>query len=130
MQVVDTNVLARVLVLDSGAQAQCFAAQRWLSECKAVFVPQVVQLELAWLLGRVFALTRKEIVQLLDALLQHPAVTLQAADAFEYALEVFKLGSDFGDGLILFEAQRVGAQVVTFDKKFASRAGATLLVVG
>ena len=130
VQAVDTNVLARALVLDSGTQAQCLAAQRWLSECKVVFVPQVVQLELAWLLGRVFALTRNEMVQILDALLLHPAVTLQAADAFEYALTGFKLGSDFGDGLILFEAQRVGAQVVTFDKKFATRAGATLLVVG
>ena len=130
MQGVDTNVLARALVLDSCAQAQCLAAQRWLSQCKAVFVPQVVQLELAWLLGRVFALTRKEIVRIRDALLLHPAVTLQAADAFESALAAFKLGSDFGDGLILFEAQRVGAQVVTFDKKFASQAGATLLAVG
>lgn len=127
VQVVDSNVLARALVLDVGAQAQCLAAQRWLSQCDAVFVPQVVQLELAWLLGRVFALTRVETVRILDALFQHPSVTLQAADAFESALAAFGHGIDFADGLILFEAKRIGAEVVTFDRKFASR---TLLAVG
>lgn len=130
MQVADTNVLARALVIDAAAQAQCRVAQRWLSQCNAVFVPQVVQLELAWLFGRVFALTRNEIVRILDALLQHPAVTLQAADAFESALATFKSGGDFADGLILYEAKRIDAEVVTFDVKLASRAGATLLAVG
>ena len=130
MQVADTNVLARALVIDAAAQAQCRVAQRWLSQCNAVFVPQVVQLELAWLFGRVFALTRNERVRILDALLQHPAVTLQAADAFESALATFKLGGDFADGLILYEAKRIDAEVVTFNVKFASRAGATLLAVG
>ncbi len=83
----------------------------------------------AWLLGRVFALTLKAIGQILEAFLLHPAFTLQAADAFEFALAAFKLGGDFADGLILFEAKRVGVMVMTFDAKFARQAGATLLAV-
>jgi predicted nucleic-acid-binding protein len=127
MQSADTNVLVRALVFDPGAQEQCNAAKQWLSSCSALFVPQVVQLELSWIMQRVFDLSRAEVAQVLSALHRHPATHLQAADAFEAALTHFNQGGDFADGLILFETSRVGATLTTFDAKFAKRASIALL---
>ena len=64
---------------------------------------------------------------LLQALSVHPAIHLQRRDAFLAALGHVDAGGDFADGIILFEAQRVAAQVVTFDRRFAKRAGVRLL---
>ena len=46
MRTADTNLLVRALIKDPGAPEQSARAQVWLSAQSALFVPQVVQLEL------------------------------------------------------------------------------------
>jgi predicted nucleic-acid-binding protein len=129
MHAVDTNVLARALVVDPGNRAQCETARKWLTAQAAVFVPQVVQVELVWLLARGFGLARADLITVLEALRNHGAVELQAPDAFAAALGHYQAGGDFADGIIAFEASRAGAALVTFDRELAQATGANLLQV-
>lgn len=129
MQSADTNILIRALIHDPSAPEQCEAAAEWLAGLDAVFVPQLVQAELAWWMRRYHALRRDEIRLVLSSLLEHPAVHLQARDAFEYGVKQFEAGGDFADALIAFEAHRADAPLVTFDRKLARSSGVTLLRV-
>ena len=126
MLVADTNVLLRALINDPSAAQQCLIAAEWLGRQPAVYVPQLVQAELVWAINATKAASRADLRVLLRALLDHPAIHLQYPDAFLAALTYFDDGGDFADGIIGFEAQRVRAQVVTFDQ-LAKRGGAQLL---
>lgn len=125
----DTNLLIRALVDDPSAPEQCEAAVEWLASLDAVYIPQVVQTELMWWMDKTSALTRAEAVFVLRSLLDHPSVHLQSRDAFEDAVAHSALGGDFSDGLIAFEASRMNAPLVTFDKKLSRRHDVTLLRV-
>ena len=130
MWAVDTNVLIRALVDDPSAPAQCAAAVAWFSAQERVYVPQIVQAELAWWMRRTSALSRGDCLTMLQALRDHPAIELEAADTFARALDHFRHGGDFADGVIADGAERRGLRVATFDRKFARRhAAATLLEV-
>lgn len=123
----DTNVLIRALIDDPSSPEQCEVAVEWLASLDAVYIPQVVQAELLWWMDKTAALTRAECGFALRSLLDHPAVHLQARDAFEDAAVHFSTGADFADALIAFEASRMEAPLVTFDKKLARRHDVTLL---
>lgn len=127
MQVADTNVLVRALVNDPSAPEQSRLAQAWLIEQKLIYVPQVVQLELVWILDRAFGFVRADIVGVLERLHSHSRVRLQSPQIFVSALNELRAGGDFGDGIIAAEASAVGAALVTFDRGFAKRAHAVLL---
>lgn len=124
---VDTNLLLRALVDDSTASGQCDAARQFLSRMTDVYVSQIVQVELGWVLRRVYAFSREEIAQVLQRLRSNLVIRLQFVDAFDAALELYRSGADFADALIVYEASRVQVELVTFDKKLASRLGARLL---
>jgi len=125
--VADTNVLLRALIDDPSAPQQCLIASEWLGRQTAVYVPQLVQAELVWAINASKAASRADLAMLLRALLDHPAIHLQHPDAYLAALNHVDDGGDFADGIIAFEAQRVQAQVVTFDRKFAKRRGVQFL---
>jgi predicted nucleic-acid-binding protein len=128
MQVADTNVLVRALVHDSSAPEQSRLAQSWLSEQTLIYVPQVVQLELVWILDRAFGFARDDIVRLLQRLYSHSRVRLQSPHIFTAALVALRDGGDFGDGIIAAESVAAGARVVTFDRNFAKWSQAQLLL--
>lgn len=129
MLAVDTNVLVRCLVDDPSAPEQCATARRVVGEADTVYVPQVVQAEVVWVLADAYGLTKTAIRQALTAVADHPAYKLQRPEVFAAALELFLAGrADFADGLILAESRSVGCELATFDRKLAKAEGTKLLV--
>ncbi len=125
----DTNVLARVVVDDAEAPAQCAAARKAIGAAKAVIIPQVVQIELCWLLESAFGLRRAEIVNVLRVLQSNPRIELEHRAIFDATLEQFasNVAWGFADCLIATVAARHDSKVLTFDKKLARLLGSTVL---
>ena len=125
----DTNVLARVLVDDVAAPAQCAAARKALAGATAVFVPQTVQIELCWVFETAFGLRHAEIVRVLDVLRANPRVQIEHRSAFEAALARFSSDAmwDFAGCMIATAAAAHDAALVTFDKRLARLAGSAVL---
>ena len=125
----DTNVLARVLVDDDAAMQQCAAARAALARAKVVFVPQVVQVELCWVLERAFALRHAEICTVLRALQATAKIELEQRAMFDATLDSFARDAAWGfaDCLIATGAAHHQSTVLTFDKRLARLSGATLV---
>lgn len=123
----DTNLMVRILVDDPGQPEQVTTARRLAREAKAVLIPQIVTVELVWVLQSAYQLDKATIVQLLEHLLHNSAFTLQAEDRFLEALTLFKRHScDFSDCLIAAESQAAGFMLMTFDKKLSRLPGVKL----
>ncbi len=124
MIAVDTNVLVRALVDDPGEPRQCVAARTQLKHAKEVFVPQVVQAEMVWVLETAYGLKRNEILAVLDHLHDNAAFKLQNRAQFEAAVQQYRNGSaDFADYLILAESRASGSELLTFDKRLLKSSG-------
>ena len=125
----DTNVLARVVVDDPEAPAQCAAARKAIASAKAVIIPQVVQIELCWLLESAFGLRHTEIVKVLGVLKSNPRIELEHKAIFDATLENFAGNAAWGfaDCLIATVAVRHDSKLLTFDKKLARLIGSTVL---
>jgi predicted nucleic-acid-binding protein len=128
MLAVDTNVLVRCLVDDPSAPEQCATARRAVGEADAVYIPQVVQAEVVWVLADAYGLNKTTIRQVLTTVASHPAYKLQGAEVFASALALFGDGkADFADCLILAESRAANCELATFDRKLARAEGAKLL---
>ena len=125
----DTNVLARVLVDDAEAPEQCAAARKALASAKLVFIPQVVQIELCWLLESAFGLRHTEIANTLRVLQVNPRIELEHHEAFDATLERFAGDTAWGfaDCMIAALAAKHDSKVLTFDKKLARLIGIKVL---
>lgn len=118
MIAVDTNVLVRALVDDPGEPRQSAAARARLKQASEVFVPQIVQVETVWVLETAHALTKAEVVPVLEHLRDNGAFDIQNRACFEMALTEYREGSaDFADYLILAESRSRSTQLLTFDKR-------------
>ena len=128
MLALDTNVLVRVLVDDTGAPEQCRAARQMVSEAGEVFISQVVQIETVWVLSGAYGLNRSSLCGVMEKLSAHPAFHLQSASIFAEALGIFASAhADFADCMILAESRAEGCELATFDRKFARLAGVRLV---
>ena len=131
----DTNVLVRALVDDTTATAQCAAARAALVDADCVFVAQIVQVELVWVLSTAYGLRHAELVHVLQHLSAHDKIELEARDAFDAAFKRFSehTRSDFADALLAAAAAQSNADVatplLTFDQRFARMLGTTALTV-
>ena len=125
----DTNVLARVVVDDAEAPAQCAAARKAIGAATAVIIPQVVQIELCWLLESAFGLRHADIANVLRVLQSNPRIELEHRAIFDATLEQFASDAAWGfaDCLIATVAARHDSKVLTFDKKLARLLGSTVL---
>ena len=125
----DTNVLARVVVDDAAATAQCAAARKAIGAATAVIIPQVVQIELCWLLESAFGLRHAEIVNVLRVLQANPRTELEHRAIFDATLKQFAGDAAWGfaDCLIATVAAKHDSKVLTFDKKLARLLGSTVL---
>ena len=125
----DTNVLARVVADDADAPAQCAAARKAIGAAKAAIIPQVVQIELCWLLESGFGLRHGEIVNVLRVLQSNPRIELEHKAIFDATLEQFASDAAWGfaDCLIATVAARHDSKLLTFDKKLARLIGSTVL---
>jgi len=120
MQAVDTNVLVRILVTDDKQMEQVKLARQFAKKAKQLFIPQIVQVELVWVLDVAYALDKSDIIPILQHLLANEAFQLQNESEFSQALQLFQSSNvDFSDCLILIESKNQSCDVVTFDKKFS-----------
>ena len=127
---IDTNVLVRYIMQDDAKQSpKATKLMEALTVDVPGFVPQVAIIELVWVLGGSYELTRQQVAQALDALLRTKEVVVDRADQVMKALRVFHRGSaDFADCLIESTASSAGCEkTVTFDVRAAKSAGMTLI---
>ena len=128
MKAVDTNVLIRILVNDKKQMAQVKLARQFAKRAKELFVPQIVQVELVWVLDRAYSLNKADIVRVLQHLEMNEAFTLQNESTFTEALSIYQLNNvDFSDCLILTESKNNNHSLITFDKKFSRLPGVEFL---
>jgi predicted nucleic-acid-binding protein len=121
---VDTNVLVRVLTDDTGDTEQTSQARQLVALAGTVFVSQIVQVELVWVLQSAYGLGKQDILLVLDELLERPAYHLQLSLSFEAALERFRnSNAGFADSLIAVEGLKSGNALWTFDRKLSHQDG-------
>ena len=126
MRAADTNVLVRILVRDDDDQTQ--AADSFVAE--GAWVSLLVLQETIWVLERAYALDRNEQGVIVDMLLQHATIALEAPELVASALAVFRQSAkiEFSASLVLEVVRRSGhLPLVTFDKRLAKTQGAELL---
>ena len=120
----DTNVLVRALIDDPGEPRQTAAARASLKKAGEVYVTQIVQVELVWVLEAAHALRREEVLGVLEHLQNNAAFHLQHRDHFDAAVDSYRVaGADFSDYLILAESKARGAELLTFDKRLLKSTG-------
>ncbi len=112
----DTNVLVRYLTQDDPAQFQ--AALRLLNRKGATFfVPDLVLVEVDWVLSGVYAWTRDEIVETFARLLTVHNLIFEDEGRVRGALRIVRLGADLADALISALCRERGCRdLATFDK--------------
>jgi predicted nucleic-acid-binding protein len=126
MRALDTNVLVRFLVRDDAKQAkrvlQLFEEAESTGE--TFLIPQLVVLELIWILGAVYDRTRDEILDSFDQLSMMPILEFERLDVLHRLLEDGRVWpTDLADLLIAHSACASGSEsVLTFDKR-ASKHG-------
>lgn len=126
----DTNVLVRYIMQDDPRQsARATALIDALDADRPGFVGVVSVVELYWVLGSCYNLTKDQIGQALNLLLRSRQIVVDRADQVLRALRMFEAGkAEFVDCLIERLADSAGCEtVMTFDQNAARHAGMTLL---
>lgn len=127
MIALDTNVLVRFLVEDEPAQTRRAKAllQKALDAGEALFVPEVVLCEIAWVLQRRYDYGRPEICQILSQLLRARQLSFSASEKVARAVEAYQKGrGGFSDYLISEDAKTAGcSSLATFDRKLLREKG-------
>lgn len=118
MIAVDTNILARWILLDD--EAQLPIAQRLLSQ--PCWVSWTVLLELVWVLGSYGKLARDQIAGVLDAMLSMPTLHFDRSDCLRWAIERYREGGDIADMLHIASTGEVEA-FVSSEKTLPVKAG-------
>jgi predicted nucleic-acid-binding protein len=125
---IDTNVLVRVIVEDTGQPEQTKIARDLVEEAQQVYLPQIVQVECSWVLAKVYKIDRATLLTVLEHLLVNPAFVLQHPDHFKTAVDLFRQGhADFADCLILAESSYFDATLYTFDQRLSQHGNTKLL---
>ena len=125
----DTNIIARYLTQDDPDQvALATAVFDSLREAAPGYVTTVVWAELYLVLTRSYGFRRDEVVDRLAALSLADEIRAEDPASVAAALRSARRGVDFADALVDAAANRAGCQeVVTFDKRAASKLGWRLL---
>lgn len=126
MLALDTNVLARYYVRETGASpatlAQAEAARRVIESGGELFVAKTVLLELEWVLRGVYGLARKDVLRVFEHLLARQDIEVEDRAGVEGALANLRAGFDFADALH-HASSKACAAFLSFDaRRFAKRA--------
>lgn len=116
---VDTNILVRSVIADDHQQAE--AAGRLLRGAQKVVVSLVCLCEFVWVLRRVYGLDNnvigtalRELVGAVNVVVDRPAV--------EAGMALLEAGGDFADGVIAFDARRLGGETfISFDRRAVAK---------
>lgn len=128
MIAIDTNVLVRILIDDDNPE-QIAAARGLAAKAKCLFIAQIVQIELVWVLKRAYEISKPVMLTILNELLENEAFCLQHPEVYKQALKSYAEGTaDFSDCILLAECKHKNInQIFTFDKKSAKFDSITLL---
>lgn len=128
MIAIDTNVLVRILVDDPGQPQQVSKARAAAAHARQVYIAQIVQVELVWVLSDAYGLDKKAIVGVLEELAVNQAYVLQEEDNFRTALsEYCSAAADFADYLILGASRAEKLTLFTFDRKLGKVEGVSIV---
>ncbi len=126
----DTNVLVRYIMQDDPKQSpKATKIVESLDGMTSAYITLVSIVELVWVLGASYHLTRAQVAQALDGIMRTKQFKIESADQVIRALRVFKAGrSDFADCLIERSADSAGCEkTITFDVNASKHAGMTLI---
>ncbi len=128
MIAVDTNIVVRLFVDDESSREQALLVRDFLSYHKCVYISQIVQIELVWVLMSSYQFDKNTVINVLEILYKRDDFALEKPQQFYRALMLFKQGNaDFSDYLILANSEDKGLAFFTFDKKLSKSKGATRL---
>ena len=118
MRAVDTNVVVRLIARDDSKQVA--AAEEFVA--KGAWLSLLVLQETIWVLERAYGLGRAQQATVIELLMEHEHLTLEAQNVVQDALAEFRDSPrvGFSDCLILANARMNGhTPLGTFDKKLA-----------
>ncbi|MBL4653730.1 MAG: type II toxin-antitoxin system VapC family toxin [Flavobacteriales bacterium] len=124
MKALDTNILVRFLTNDDEKQAKkVYALFKQAEQSKeTLFVPQLVVLELIWVLESAYQVSRKHIIDVIGGLLLMSILQFENQHAIQqWCQAAQKNKADLSDLLIAYTAKaNQCSTVLTFDKKAAN----------
>lgn len=124
MIAIDTNILVRLFVDEPSAQKQINLVKNLLKNETHIYISQMVQIELIWVLESSYDFNKEQVIIVLDILNNNDNFILEKANHFETALNLFKNGTaDFSDYLIFANANHHNYPFWTFDKKLSKTQG-------
>ena len=126
----DTNVLVRYVMQDDTRQSpRASRLIEALTGDEPGFVPLVAVVELVWVLGSGYQLSREQLTAVLERLLRSKELVIDRADIVAQALQRFAAGgADFDDALIERVSAAAGCdKTMTFDQGAAKAASMTLV---
>jgi predicted nucleic-acid-binding protein len=126
MRAADTNILVRIVTRDDERQA--LIADAFIQ--KGAWVSHLVLAETAWVLRDLYDVEHEGIASIIEMLLQHESLTIEAAEVVAAALVQYRhrprLG--FSDCLVLEIARKAGhLPLGTFDRDLSKIDGAERL---
>ncbi len=127
---IDTNILARFLAQDDAEQGQrADSLLQTLSPQDPGFVSLVSLIELAWVMRSRYRVSRSELIQSLERLLNSPELVIESQQTVAQAIARFgSAKTDFADCLIERSGHVAGCRhTVTFDENAAKTSGMKLL---
>ena len=115
----DSNVLIRALMNDDPVQAK--RARTALRDAAWIAITLPTLCEFVWVMRSFFKKSRSEVGMAVRSIVNQGNVSTDLS-AVNAGLRCLETGSDFADGVIAFEGQRLGGEVfVTFDRKAAEQ---------
>ncbi len=128
MIALDTNIIVRLFVDDESSREQALLVREFLSHHKCVYISQVVQIELVWVLMSSYQFDKNTVIDVLEILYKRDDFSLENPQQFYRALMLFKQGNaDFSDYLIFANSEDNELPFFTFDKKLGKTQGVTRL---
>lgn len=120
MIAIDTNILVRLFVNDETNLQQIEWVRQLIENQDMVYISQIVQVELVWVLETAYELPKTDVIAILQAMKNHQALKLEKFDEFCMALELFENSTaDFSDYVIYANAYKNHSKLWTFDKKLS-----------
>jgi len=111
----DTNVLVRLIIVDDETQHRLAIETMEAADVVAVSAHSLC--ELAWVLGRRYAIRAADIAAAIRRLIDTTSVVVNRP-AVDAGLAVLDAGGDFADGVIAYDGQWLGAEIfVSFDRQ-------------
>jgi predicted nucleic-acid-binding protein len=131
MRGVDTNVLLRLVLVDDPEQGKVvqLLVRELVRANEPLFATSVVLCEFVWVLQRGYRLSRDQIADTLEKLLESEHLVPEHSDETREALIRYRAGrGDFADYLIGLVSRSAGCRdTVTFDRSLTAVEGFAVL---